>query len=263
MSVHGLKIGVFVPAYRQVEHPGVGRQLALEERYAAEFGYELVQAWDDVNGIDMSRNRALELARENSLDYLYMQDNDNFSEWAVIPSLLETMLREGAGAERGPDARQPCAAVAAIYPLRRQGQVASVYPCRPGEIYEAERVATGMLLISIAAINAIAATYDGPWFRRSYTDRRETTVHEGGDVFFSRLLMEHDFRVWVDGTLKTHHATTHHLTFDPDPVETPTEATPATKRATTSDADSDGRNSDAGSRADTSATTAQMVEERA
>jgi hypothetical protein len=87
---------------------------------------------------------------------------------------------------------------------------ANVKPFRAGEVYEIEEAGTGMVCISIAEIDRIAQEFDGPWFHRTYEDKRNSKPDVGLDIYFSRLLRAFDGTIWADTTIETVHAYTDH-----------------------------------------------------
>ena len=106
--------------------------------------------------------------------------------------------------------------MAGAYPLRRSGADSSVVPDKPGEVYEAERAGTGLMLIDLAQINGIAKVYEGPWFRRTYLDQRETKLDRTGDYWFCETVRQYGGIVVGDARFLTEHAVTRTLVYDPN-----------------------------------------------
>ncbi len=206
-----MRIGHFIPAYRQAIHPSVADQREDDAVWALSNGHSWQRMWLDVFSCDLARNMAIETALRTECDYLMMQDAD---VWAhdpgnptmaapALPLLMETAEATGAGA------------VAAICALRRRDSRVNVEPFRPGEVYLAEKVGTGMILIDIRQIRKISEAYKGPWFARTYKDSRQTELDVGGDVFFALALRQHLVQVAVDGRIATHHADLRPLSYQP------------------------------------------------
>ena len=199
-----IRVGYFVPGYRRFVDPAVWRQGVMEGIAAAHLGqYRLEPIWDDCNGIDLARNRTLEEARDVGLDFLFMQDSDTYvPTLAVIPRLLQIA-----------DAHE--AAVVAIgYPLRRETPTLSVVPTELGAVYQCDSAGTGLMLIRIADVDRVAEDYDGPWFDRSYADKRQTKLGEGGDFHFCRVMREHGCRIFADTEIPTEHVVARALSYE-------------------------------------------------
>lgn len=207
-----MKVGYLVPAYGGRVDSRIWKQGVLEGIASAEAGYDLYPVELDVNGVDLARNQGLESARAQGMDYLFMQDADTLCQGPVIAHLLEIAARKEA------------AVVALAYLLRRTDPTVSVFPlpdddgaelaCGPGVTrlslpsssgWDAERAGTGLMLVDVAAVNRIAQSYDGPWFRRTYLGRG-AVLDEGGDFYFCRVVREHGERVWIAGGFTTVHA---------------------------------------------------------
>lgn len=214
-----IRILYFLPAYRSTMHPGVARQQSRDMVWASISGIHCDQGWEDRLGIDDVRNRVVEEARRRGYDYLYMQDADTYSNAIVLRPLIDVALEKDA------------TVVAAACPLRRDTPTLSVFPSRPGEIYEGQMAGTGMMLVNLRHIDRIAEEYDGPWFERSYADKRRTTLRVGGDVFFCDLVRRHGGSVWINAQIPVTHAylDTDRLHFDPTAGESADSAVAAVK----------------------------------
>lgn len=207
-----MKIGHFIPAYRQTIHPSVADQREQEAIWAKTHAHSWVSAWLDVANGDLARNRAMAMFAAHEVDYLMMQDSDLWAcnpdnplqAVAALPALLETAQRTGA------------ALVGAICGLRRSNAPANVYPFKPGEVYAADRVGSGMILIDMRQVAKIGETYQGPWFARTHSDDRCTELDVGGDIFFCEVLRGHGCALFVDGTIATSHQDLRSLVYSPD-----------------------------------------------
>lgn len=225
-DVRPIRILYFLPAYRSTMHPAVDVQKCRDMVWAAQAGIHCDQGWLDRLGIDDVRNWAVEQARSRGYDYLYMQDADTYSHGTepVLKALLDVAMERDASI------------VAAGYGLRREVPALSVYPARPGEVYEGELAGTGMMLVDLRHVDRIAAEYEGPWFMRTYADARCTTLQVGGDAFFCDLVRRHGGTVWITAQVPTTHAylDTDRLRFDPTAGASADSAVAAVK-ATTKD----------------------------
>lgn len=189
-----MKIGHFIPSYT----PICAGLLAQTHREAAtlcdRLGYTY-KCWDWCSSdISRVRNRALHDAIEWGMDYLCMQDSDIWSKSSIgaIAPLLSTAMERRA------------AMVAAICGLRRKPHTANVQPCKPGEIYEAEKVGTGLVLIDVAMVKQMLEDEGGIAFDRVLTDDG-CDVEIGEDIWFSRRLREAGLKIYVDGRVPTTH----------------------------------------------------------
>lgn len=199
------RVGYYVPAYGRSLDPAVWMQGVLEGMAAVHLGYKLVPLWEDVNGVDLARNRVLQESRAAKLDYLFMQDADTAADGkAVIPRVLEIAESHGA------------AVVAVGYPLRRKTPTLSLTPAKEGDVYECEGAGTGLMLVDIAAVNRVAMFHEGAWFERSHADSRRAYLDEGGDVHFCRVMREHGEKVWADAALPTLHVHKQPIEFNPN-----------------------------------------------
>lgn len=192
-----MKVGLFIPAYRSTVHPMVWRQGLLEGITCERAGVDLVPAWQDCNGVDLARNRAMSQALAGGFDYLLMQDQDTWSPRPVVLQMLGVAEEHGA------------TIVAAAYPLRRRGAEISVLPFRAGEVYEGQLAGTGLMLISLAKLREIglgALDQGTPWFYRTFDDARGTKLGVGGDVRFCQTVRLHGGSLWIDARIETVHA---------------------------------------------------------
>lgn len=184
-------IGHFTPSYTPIS-PGQTAQILREESVLhGRLGYDYRWWSEECSDIVMLRNRALAQAIEMGCDYLCMQDSDiqSRSNMGAIVLMLETARSTGA------------AMVAAICGLRRKPVCANVEPCRPGEVYEAEKAGTGLVLIDCKQVAGIKER----WFDKSYTDDG-TAIDVGEDIWFCQVLKRNGMSLYVDGRVPTTHA---------------------------------------------------------
>lgn len=205
-----MKVGYFVPAYRQNEHAYLRMQAVVEERASVKAGYEVSPWWIDCGDIAQARRIALHHSVEHGHDYLLMQDSDIYvpdGRSAIVP-MLETAQKHNA------------AAVAAICGLRRiraESVQPNVLPFKPGEVYEAEKAGTGLMLIDVGWVRERYDEYTGPWFERTWKDERHLQLDTGEDIFFCKIVRAMGGSLWVDGRVHTVHAYTDtmHLRYPP------------------------------------------------
>lgn len=184
-------IGHFTPSYTPIS-PGQTAQILREESVLhGRLGYDYRWWSEECSDIVMLRNRALAQAIEWGCDYLCMQDSDIQSRSSVgaIALLLETARKTDA------------AMVAAICGLRRKPACANVEPCKPGEVYKATKVGTGLVLIDCKQV----ATIKERWFDKSYSEDG-TSIDVGEDIWFCQVLDRAGMSIYVDGRVPTTHA---------------------------------------------------------
>jgi hypothetical protein len=205
-----VRVGFWIPTHREQLPCRLVRQKDLDTAAIRDAGHEYRWWWSSSSDIARMRNEALERARDARLDFLLMQDDDIYcpEETSPLLRLVETAERESA------------AIVGAICGLRRIRLDQIAPNCRPlhvGQVYEGERVGTGMMLIDVRAITALAREYEGPWFGRTYHDARQTRADYGEDFFFCEVVRGLGGKLVIDGSIETVHAYTdhHHLHYRP------------------------------------------------
>lgn len=191
-----MKIRHFTPSYTPITPGQVAQILREEDTLHSRLKYDYEWSSEECSDIVVIRNRALKHAIESGCDYLCMQDSDIFSKSSVgaIAPMLETARTTGA------------AMVAAICGLRRQPIRSNVEPSKPGEVYEAEKAGTGLVLIDCKQI-ADKTNPDVParWFDKEYS-KDGTEVSVGEDIWFCKWLKARDLTLYVDGRVPTTHA---------------------------------------------------------
>lgn len=185
-----MRIGHFIPSYRPMCDGLSGQLLREQDTLAHRLGYDYRWWAEETSDIVVLRNRALKDAILQECDYLCMQDSDIWSKASVgaIAFLLETARKHDA------------ALVAAICGLRRIPACANVSPCHFGEVYEADKVGTGLVLIDCKQ----AAKLGGMRFGRKYNEDG-TEILVGEDIWFSHRLAEAGMKIYVDGRVPTTH----------------------------------------------------------
>jgi hypothetical protein len=141
------------------------------------------------------RNAALHRAITEDFDFLFMQDSDVFSTATNGPigSLLGTAIETGA------------TVVGAAVTMRTRPPKANVWPCHPGEVFEADKIGTGMVLLNLNKMREWYADYDGPCFSRVYETDKSIVPKIGSDIFFSYVVRQHGGKIVCDGTVPTVH----------------------------------------------------------
>jgi hypothetical protein len=206
-----MQIGAWVPTHSRFIAADLAAQLQQDMAHVVMTGNDWRWNYESSSGIDRMRNAALLRSMERGDDYLLMNDSDVYRHdgGSVIRSLLETAKDRGA------------AVVSTIVGLRRfqMDQVEpNVSPFKFSEVYEAELVGTGQILIDVNAMRQIAKEYEGPFFAFTYKDKRHTELHLGEDIFFSQIVKGHGGQIWVDGRVPTTHLylDREHLKYDPE-----------------------------------------------
>ncbi len=180
-----MKIGIFIPAYRESVHVETAYTLVREVAWCRERGIVPVPFHRANCTIDQARNWALHTAKAQRLHALLMLDADCAAP-AVLSHLLPRIL-DGA-------------AVAALVVQGRDG--------RPNTGPHEGEVGTGIMLINCAAIE-----WPAPWFRTELTDDG-TAVRVGEDIGFCRQVRAHGRTVDVVEA-ETHHHGAHDFVFSP------------------------------------------------
>jgi hypothetical protein len=176
---------------RTVTQEEAQRALDAVDRIHAQ-GFELVPSWRTSCFIDRIRNGAVRQAMDQGCDLLFMLDSDVFAPYGASPilrSLLSTMSQTGA------------AVVGGVY-MHRAGEKMLVHPAKVNEIYECDFVATGMMLIDLAAI----AKLEWPLFKVELTEDG-TDVACGEDIYFCRKAKAAGLKVVADYTIANGHGT--------------------------------------------------------
>ena len=73
-----VRVGHYLPAYRQTVHVEVALAMAREASWCASAGHIHVPFFTDMHGIARSRNVAVRTAVGAGCDVLLMQDSDTF-----------------------------------------------------------------------------------------------------------------------------------------------------------------------------------------
>ena len=204
-----MRILHFVPAYGALVDVRLAEQIVIDSNTVSRSGAYYKFYWRDSSDIAMSRNAGLKLALDEGFDYIFMQDSDIFAVGCSPLAMLLDTARDKDATITG-----------AICGLRRHfadGRVQpNVDPFRHGEVYEATKIGTGMILIDCNKVREW--DYDGPWFGRVFADKRHSTLDVGEDIFFSRICVELSGILVADGRVPTVHVERdhHRLAYDPN-----------------------------------------------
>ncbi len=209
-----MKIGHYIPAYNQQVTVNIVAQVASDVSSVADAGHAY-HFWSQHNcDLIYMRNWALHRSlTELRLDYLFMQDSDVYSPMVGGPVMQLVRTAEDTGATL----------TGAIVSMRTRPPKANVWPCHPGEIFEADKIGTGMVLLKLNKIREWYDDYEGPCFQRVYQSDKCFEPKVGSDIYFSYVVRQHGGLIVCDGTIPTVHIdTTAPLVFDGE--ETPNEA---------------------------------------
>ncbi len=221
-----MRIGHFTPSYTPITPGHIAQLLREEATIHDRLGFEYQWWSEECSDICVVRNRALARAIDEGLDYLCMQDSDIFSKSSLgaIAPMLSTAKETGA------------AMVAAICGLRREPIRSNVEPSRPGEVYEAIKVGTGLVLIDCRQVAAaIEADNTDRCFDKLYNEDG-TAIEVGEDIWFSRWLRNQGLTIFVDGRVPTTHARKDISTLDYPGARQATSQTPSGTPAETTGA---------------------------
>ena len=205
-----LKIAQWIPAYNSQVSSHIVTQVLRDQVSVLRAGH--THGFWSSHSCDLVslRNEALHRAVLDGWDYQLMQDADVFSDCPDGPlmRLLGTAMETGA------------TVTGACVTLRTRPLRANVWPVRVGQVYEAEKIGTGMVLINLAKVREWYRDYKGPCFARRYfmecgpdatgggpvVDRNRMIRPEiGMDIWFSKIVRAHGQTVWCDARIPTTH----------------------------------------------------------
>ncbi len=186
-----MRVGHFVPAYRSQVHAEVAMSLAREAAWCESKKWTHVPFYVDATGIARARNIAVEMAYRSRCDLLLMQDSDCFAlpdaNYSAIAAMWRSMHNVGGH-------------VLGLAIAVRNGDGMNCEPANPGHVYEGD-VGTGLMLIDLRPLRDLPR----PWFRQVDSASGDT-VECGEDINFCRHVRAHGYRVWIDYTIPTGHA---------------------------------------------------------
>lgn len=192
-----MRIGVFVPAYRETVTVAHMYSRFRDQRWAIQRGHELLDFHMSSSTIAMSRNQAVKKAREWECDFLMMQDSDcgGIEQKSVLHRLMRT-------------AQMNEAAVVGVPFIARSRDRVTCEPALANEVYEGE-VGTGLVLFDMRKLKA-----DLPWFVEELSEDGTERVC-GEDIGMCRYLAAGGHRVMVDYTVDTVHIAEEGLVLRP------------------------------------------------
>jgi hypothetical protein len=192
-----MKIGHFIPAYRQDIKVTVAYSLAHDLVWAMQAGHDLQPFFADFGQIERARNWAVKHAIAKGCDLLLMQDSDVHVICGGLGRLYRTMM-------------QTSSSVVGALICCRDGEKMNAEPARPGEIYDGE-VGTGLMLIDLRQVSKALPL---PWFSFKYNEDH-TDIETGEDIAFCRAVTAAGLRVVVDATIETLHYDERPLVYQP------------------------------------------------
>lgn len=190
-----MKIDHYVPAYNEQLNSNITSQVIRDAMFCRDEGH--TYRWRSGHSCDLisMRNRALDRSIEDGFDYLFMNDSDVYSpaDRGPLSMLLRSAQMTGA------------TLTGAAVTMRTRPPKANVWPCHVGEIYEADKIGSGMILLDLNKIRTWYADYDGPCFQRMYETDKCITPKVGSDIFFCYVVRQHGGLVVCDATVPTVH----------------------------------------------------------
>ncbi len=141
------------------------------------------------------RNTTLDKAINLGFDWLFSQDADCFSNapGGPLAQLLDTAMETGA------------TITSPLVSLRTRPPRANAWPVKIGQVYEAEKVGTGMVLLNLSKIKEWYFGYKGPCFARTYDTDKGVKQETGLDIYFCHVVRQHGGTIVIDGRIPTSH----------------------------------------------------------
>ncbi len=208
-----MKVGHYIPAYNEQVHTGVMRQACREAVGAYSSGVDMARWTQHSCDLIANRNQAMNKALMSGLDFLFMQDADVYSEApsGVIGQLIKVALDTKATLVGAP-------VWCRTDPPRMNIAPWDESAC-PGQVFEVEKMGSGMILIDLARVREWYDEYQGPCFQRVYEDDRAITPQVGSDIYFCKVVRAHGGRIVCDARIPTVHINgVHRLAFDGEKV---------------------------------------------
>lgn len=206
-----LNVGFWIPAYNGRVHGNIASQMCQDISTLSARGYGYHFWWAHSCDLVWLRNRHLhqglvqgteravgEFAKYRTyprLDFMAMQDADNYApmQGGPLATMIDTAKETGA------------TVVTAIVTMRTRPPRANVWPCYPGEVYEADKTGTGLILIDLNRLRDWYFEYEGPCFFRTYDTDKGVKQKVGLDIFFSYVVREHGGLIACDARIPTTH----------------------------------------------------------
>lgn len=210
-----LRIGHWTPAFNQRTSILMERQILADQAFCIDHKHHY-ERWDSAScSLVELRNAALERAINRGLDYLFMQDADNFSlmKGGALGPLLAASEETGA------------TVTSALVLMRKEGLQPNVWPLDEtqtaadlvGTIFECRKAGTGMVLLNLNEIRKWYDTgdYHGMCFREVFNERG-TERTAGMDIWFSQVVRNHGGTIVCDSRIPTKHINAMHSYDYPD-----------------------------------------------
>lgn len=190
-----MKIDHYIPAYNQQVDFNLLAQTHRDMGFCVDSGHLYRMRGAHSCDLISMRNQALDRSLREGYDFLFMQDADVFSTAPNGPlePLLATALETDA------------TVAGALVTMRTRPPAANVWPVHVGEVYEADKIGTGMVLLDLRKIRGWYDGYDGPCFSRVYETDKCITPKIGSDIFFSYVVRQHGGRIVCNATIPTVH----------------------------------------------------------
>ncbi len=218
-----MKVAHYIPAYNQQVTVNIVAQCLHDEASLRAAGHDH-HFWSQHNcDLIYMRNRALHRALTDlRADYLFMQDSDVYSpmQGGPVIHLLRTAQETGA------------TLTGAMVSMRTRPPKANVWPCYPGEIFEADKIGTGMVLVDLNKVREWYDDFNEPCFSRIYTTGKCFEPKVGSDIYFSYVVRSKGGLIVCDGTVPTVHIDgTAALPYDGETAPNEADTSEATRAA--------------------------------
>lgn len=195
----------WVPAYNEQVNINIASQAMRDLVWCSDNGISYTFRGGHSCDLVWLRNSALDRAIRDGYDWMVQQDADVFSDAPLGP--IEALIRT---------ARETGATIAgALVTMRTDPPKANVWPVHVGEVFEADKIGTGMVLINLNKMREWYADYQGPCFARTYETDKGVVQKIGLDIFFSYVVRQHGGLIVCDATVPTTHVNgCHRLRYD-------------------------------------------------
>ncbi len=195
----------WIPAYNEQVSVNVVSQALRDAFSLSEAGVSYTFRGGHSCDLVWLRNNALDRAIREGYDWMVQQDADVFSEAPKGPveALLRTARETGA------------TMTGALVSMRTDPPRANVWPVHVGEVFEADKIGTGLVLINLNKMREWYSDYQGPCFARTYDTDKGVTQKVGLDIYFCYVIRQHGGLVVCDATIPTVHVNgCHRLRYD-------------------------------------------------
>ena len=201
-----LSIGHWIPAYNEAINVNIVAQALMDNVACGRAGHAYRFWANHTCDLPALRNQAMQKALDLGIDFLFMQDADVYVDCGGSPlmRLLSTALETEA------------TITGALVTMRSAGARANVWPVKRNEVYEAEKIGTGMILVNLGKVRDWYDEYEGPCFARAYATNKQVKPIIGSDIFFSKVVRGHGQKIVCDARIPTVHINAcERLRYDP------------------------------------------------